>query len=227
VDGAKLGMAFGGVDLTLFAVKNDNNEFLANGLTGQPNNNIGTFNTLGGFAVGGLTAPIDQTAGARITFGGPLKAQIGATFYQAWSSDMQAMDLGHDQARVFGGDISVPFMKRFSFDGSYTRSDALQAKNSGLGDITDDNVAWDAKIAAGFGKLDIGVGYKDIGHNFDAAGSWDKIGQWTNPVNVKGPYADISYPLMHKVKLVLNGEYLTVKDSGDVTGNFIEIVSVG
>ena len=66
VDGIKLAMAFSGVDVTLFAVKNDENQFLENGLTGQPRNTIGTFNSIGGNAVGGLNSLIDQTAGLRL-----------------------------------------------------------------------------------------------------------------------------------------------------------------
>jgi hypothetical protein len=226
VDGAKVALAFGGVNLTLFAVKNDENAYLANGLTGQPNDIIGAINKIGGNSVGGLLGPIDQTAGARITWGGPGKLQIGGTFYQAWSSTSAAMTNpytdapdGHDQARVFGGDITVPFMNRLSFTGSWTRSDALQAAGYAVGDMTDDNQAIDGKINARIGKLALGVGYKDIGINFAAAGAWDKIGDWTNPTDIKGPYADISYPLMHRVKLVLDGEYVELKQSPNDNGH--------
>jgi hypothetical protein len=223
VDGAKVAMAFGGVNLTMFAVKNDENIYLENGLTGQTNSGPGAINKIGGNSVGGLLGPIDQTAGARVTFGGPMQAKIGATYYQAWSSTSAAMTNpntetadGHDQARVFGGDIDLPFMHRFDFTGSWTRSDALQASGYTVGDLTDDNQAIDGKVSGKFGKLGVGVGYKDIGKNFDAAGSWDKIGQWTNPTDIKGEYADVSYPLMSRVKLVLDGEYLTLKDVGNI-----------
>ena len=36
MDGARLSYVFGGVDLTLFAAKNDTNDYLLNGLTGTP-----------------------------------------------------------------------------------------------------------------------------------------------------------------------------------------------
>ena len=68
------------------------------------------------------------------------------------------------------------------------------------------------RSATGFGRLGVGAGYKDIGRNFAAAGSWDKIGRWDNPTNVKGPYADLTYPLQNNLKVVLNGEWLTWKD---------------
>ena len=59
-----------------------------------------------------------------------------------------------------------------------------------------------------FGKLGAAAGYKRIERNFAAAGSWDKIGRWTNPTDVKGPYLDLSYPIARKLKVALNGEFL-------------------
>jgi hypothetical protein len=221
VDGIKLAMAFSGADVTLFAVKNDNNEFLVNGLTGQPRNTIGTFNVTGGNAVGGLNALIDQTAGLRVAYGAPFGIKVGATFYQSWSGNTTAGAFGdlYDQAQVYGADLTVPFLKNYSFVASWTASNTLSAKNNGASDINSDDAAWDAKLTGAWGKLNANAGYKDIDPNFSAAGSWDRIGQWTNPVDVEGPYADVSYPIMHNVKLVANGEYLTVKsDQIDVSG---------
>lgn len=222
VDGIKAAYNFGGVDLTLFAVKNDENDFLRNGLTGQPTLAAAGFTTndIGGHSVGGLAAPITQSAGARATFGTPWKGVIGLTYYQAWSQQAwagnDAADIAQqdqDQARVWGADINIPICK-FGFVGSYTQSEALS------NDLVDDarnldknNVAWDAKFTGSFGKLAAAVGYKDIGRNFAAAGAWDKIGRWTNPTNVKGPYVDFTYPIARKLKVALNGEFLTAIDT--------------
>ena len=104
VDGIKVGYNFGGVDLTLFAVKNDENTFLLNGLTGQPNTGLfGPSGTTDGFVfsdqaiaatgvvgtnlnphvVGNLNTPITQTAGGRLTFGTPWRGTLGFTYYQS------------------------------------------------------------------------------------------------------------------------------------------------
>ena len=238
MDGAMLSNKFGGVDVTLFAAKNNTNDYLVNGLTGQPN--IGLFGdtkTDGfdffdgvavGHAVGGLDGQVAQTAGGRIMFGTPWNGNIGATFYQAWSEDAGGFGPDpitdsrlYDQARVFGGDITIPF-GNLGIAGSWTRSDLLARDNAGVANVNDDNTAWDAALSFGLGKLDIDAGYKNIERQFAAAGFWDKIGRWTNPTNVKGPYAELTYPISSKVQFVANGEFLKMIDDvrdGSVWGD--------
>ena len=229
MDGALLSSKFCGVDITLFAAKNNNNDYLVNGLTGQPN--IGLFTTdavagdkvkagyntfLGtgvtpGHSVGGLDGIVAQTAGGRIMVGTPWKGNLGATYYQAWSQDAFDGIQNHDQARVFGADLNIPFGS-YGFSASWTRSDLLAQDNTGAANLNDNNTAWDAKLNGTFGKLYADAGYKNIERQFAAAGSWDKIGRWTNPTDVKGPYADFSYPLSSSIKVVLNGEFLKLID---------------
>ncbi len=69
------------------------------------------------------------------------------------------------------------------------------------------------KVNGSFGKLSADAGYKSIGRNFAAAGAWDKIGRWTNPVDIQGPYVDFDYPIARKLKIALNGEFLNMKDT--------------
>lgn len=227
MDGAKLAWNLGFVDLTLFAAKNDTNDFLKNGLTGQPN--AGVYSTATGaaagigvlhqvamgHAVGGLNQ-VTQTAGVRGVFGIPWNGTLGVTYYQAWDRTSFTAAPFLDQARVFGADVSVmlPFLSGVSFNGSWTQCDTLASDNApaGTDDVDDLNIAWDGRFGATIGKFGIGVGYKDIGRNFAAAGYWDKIGRWTNPANVKGPYADITIPVMDTLKIALNGEWLKIKD---------------
>jgi len=221
MDGIKAAYNFGGVDVTLFAAKNDENDYLLNGLTGQPTLAAAfqTTGDLGGHGVGGLNTdfnnPITQSAGGRVTFGTPWKGVLGASFYQAWSESNWVAGID-DQAQVFGADLTIPFGK-YGFVGSWTQSNALKNDRAGVSadnhDVDDDNTAWDAKVNGSFGKLGVGVGYKSIGRNFAAAGAWDKIGRWTNPTDVQGPYVDISLPIARKLKVALNGEFLTIIDN--------------
>jgi len=229
VDGIKAGYNFGGIDVTLFAVKNDENDYLINGLTGQPNTGLystaGTdgFAFSGNHAVGNLPYAVTQTAGGRVTFGTPWNGKLGATFYQAWSSEVWTDPTPtYDQAQVFGADLAIPFGK-WGISGSWTQSNTLASDKAvaTLSDVDDDNTAWDVKANGSFGKLTADAGYKKIARNFAAAGSWDKIGRWTNPVAVKGPYVDFDYPIARKLKVALNGEYLTMTDdirAGSNTG---------
>lgn len=212
MDGIKAAYSFGGVDLALFAAKNDENDYLRNGLTGQPTQFI-TTNDTASPVVGGLLRPITQSAGARATFGTPWKGVLGLSFYQAWSQEAWVENLAQDQAQVYGADINIP-VGPLGLIGSYTKSNALGTDRTGTHpDIDEDNVAWDGKLTGNFGRLAAAAGYKSIGRNFTAAGAWDKIGRWTNPADVQGPYLDINYPIACKVKLALNGEFLTAIDT--------------
>ncbi len=229
IDGAKLAYNFGGVDVTLFAGRNDLNSLLFNGLTGRPFAGLYSFNNDGfefstdfdnsGSAVGGLLDVITQSAGGRLTVGTPWTGVFGVTYYQAWSEPLWADGDCYDQARVFGADLSIPF-GQFGISGSWTRSDTLASSQCTDDDIDDENTAWDAAINGSFGKLGVIAGYKRIERNFTAAGAWDKIGRWTNPTAVQGPYVDFSYPIARKLRLALNGEFLKMTDDVRAFDNF-------
>jgi len=233
VDGVKAAYNFGGVDLTVFAVRNDLNSLLENGFTGQPRaglfDNVNPFandgfvfqttlGTIGNHVVGNLPQEITQSAGGRLTVGTPWKGTFGATYYQAWSESEWALaDPTYDQARVFGGDLTLPFGK-WGFAASWTESDSLASERAApaIGNVTKGNTAWDVRLNGSFGCLAAAAGYKNIQRNFAAGGAWDKIGRWTNPVDVRGPYLDVSYPIARKLKIALNGEFLQMID--DVRG---------
>ena len=234
VDGIKFAYNFGGVDLTLFAVRNDLNSLLLNGFTGQPraglyNNNDFVFandgfifqttpELIGNHVVGNLPQVITQSAGGRLSIGTPWKGALGLTYYQAWSeNEWSEADPTYDRARVYGADLNIPF-GNWGVNASWTQSDALVSERTPfvLTDADDDNTAWDAAISGAFGRLGIIAGYKMIDRNFASAGAWDKIGRWTNPVAIKGPYLDFSFPIARKLRLALNGEFLTMTD--DVRG---------
>ncbi|NLN74953.1 MAG: hypothetical protein GX139_01390, partial [Armatimonadetes bacterium] len=194
MDGAKLGCNFGGVDLTLFAAKNDQNNYFAAGLASQAGLMSNHF--IGGTNVGGLKHEVTQTAGARAEIGTPGKGILGLSFYQAWTRDSSYGPAFYlfDQARVYGADLNIPF-GNFGFAGNWTKSDTLAVSGTGYPNVKDKNTAWDGKLTGNFGSFGIGAGYKHIGRNFAAAGAWDKIGRWTNPTNIKGPYVDINIPI--------------------------------
>jgi len=223
MDGIKAAYNFGGgVDVAVFAAKNNQNDFLLNGLTGQPTLADANFTTheLGGHSVGGLVAPITQSAGVRATIGTPWKGVLGLTYYQAWSEPLWSASVANDQAQVYGADLNIP-IGEFGFVGSWTKSNALaNDRVVGAIDVDDDNNAWDGRFSGTFGKLNAAAGYKQIERNFAAAGAWDKIGRWTNPTNVKGPYVDFAYPIARKLKVALNGEFLTVIDNVNIDNAF-------
>lgn len=214
VDGAKLTWDFGGVDLTLFAAKHDQNRYLANGLTGQP---FSLVQGATGSGVGGLNS-VTQSAGVRATVAIPWEGTLGLTYYEAWNRAAYAAG-SRDKARVYGADLSVdiPWVKTLKMAGSWTCSEALAASTAPatLDDVDYLNNAWDVKFSGSIGSVGLAAGYKDIGRNFAAAGYWDKIGRWTNPAGVRGPYAEVDLPVLDNLKVALNGEFLKGGDADD------------
>jgi len=228
VDGVKVAYNFGGVDLTLYAAKHNENDYLLWGLSSQPTAGIYDQNALvgakpmhvlGGHAAGGLPFEIAQSAGVRAILGIPWSGKLGFTFYQGWSQAAFGSRYDWDQVRVFGADLNVPFWNSLLFSGTWNQCNTLGRNNAGVRDITNDNKAWDGKFGFALGKLGLAAGYKSIGQNYAAAGSWDKIGRWTNPANIKGPYANAAYPVTPNLNLVLTGEWLKVIDPTANTGN--------
>ena len=117
VDGVKLAYNFGGVDLTLYAAKHNENDYLLWGLSSQPTAGIydqnallggGPMHVIGGHAAGGLPYEIAQSAGVRAVLGIPWSGKLGFTFYQGWSADAYNARFGWDQAQVFGADFNIP-----------------------------------------------------------------------------------------------------------------------
>jgi len=75
--------------------------------------------------VGNLPQEVTQSAGGRLTIGTPWRGTLGLTYYQSWSEPEWGLaEPTYDQARVFGGDLTIPF-GQFGFTGSWTRSDSL------------------------------------------------------------------------------------------------------
>ena len=204
VDGAKLALRFGGVSLIGFAAKNNSNEFLANGLTSQANGGLyqggGQFNHVGGAAAGGLDS-IDQSAGVRAMIGTPFKGNLGLTYMRV--AGQSTTD--YDQADVLGADINFNYGK-YNVGFEYAQSTTIDTDDVAI-DVDELNKVFDGKIGATIGGLGLDLGYRSVERNYTGAGYWDKIGRWTNPTNVQGPYVNLGYGLTTGIKLVANGAF--------------------
>lgn len=220
VDGVKAGLNIAGVDFVAFAAKH-NLPQLVNGLLAGP-----TQMTFGPFAGGlpGVAASGNraQSAGVRATMAIPFSGNLGLTYLQHYSPGNDTLE--YDTARVYGADMSILLADKYNVAGSFNKCEVLptEARVVTASKVDYQNDAWDVKVATGFGKLGVNVGYKSIGRNYAAAGCWDKIGNWINPKDVKGAYGEFSYPLRSNLKLDVNGEYLAVID-----GNTLPVATWG
>jgi len=147
---------------------------------------------------------ISQFGGARAVIGGLLGGNLGLTYMQA--------GLGVGRTTIMGADLNAR-IAGFGIAGEYAISDPNDA--SGLSD--EDNAAWNAQLNYKMGNLGIGAGYSQIQEEYNAPGSWSRIGRAANLVNVKGPMVQLNYALTPKVSLVADGSVLD-PDEGDFVG---------
>jgi len=205
VDGAKLSWQLGRVGLTAFAAKNNQNEHLKNGLTSQPTGGLygaAPFSEAGGHAAGGLTS-VDQSAGVRVTVATPWKGNLGLNWLRVAGQDAAKK---YDQADVFGGDINLKY-GRYNIGFEYAQTNTLAAEGSPAPDVDDLNKALDGSVAFNIGGVGLKVGARSVERNFTAPGYWEKIGRWTNPANIQGPYLNVDYGLRSNLKLAVGGAF--------------------
>ncbi|MBC8139185.1 MAG: hypothetical protein H8F28_25205 [Fibrella sp.] len=148
---------------------------------------------------------VEQLGGGRATIGVPKYGTIGGTFI-AMSGFTQASPLGFanpvgrsafDRVYVYGVDFSGQ-IAGIGVNASGTKSDTYlddqEKADSGNGQ-------WDVNLAYAFGNFNVLGGYKEIGTLFGAPGYWGRIGSWTNPTDIKGPYFNLGYRLANGLSL--------------------------
>lgn len=221
LDGGKLDWKLGGVGLTFVAAKTDQNSLLGPGLVSQPtialyDNSLdgitptvggAPFHAAGGHAAGGL-ATTTQMAGARAVIGTPFKGNLGLSYIQAVGPVATTATVGlptsYDTADIMGVDGRWQF-GRFMLAAEWARTET--SGDAGVPDIDENNDAIDAALGFGLGKLGINVGWRSVENNFAGPGFWTKVGMWTNPTNIEGPYLNLSYGLKANLNLVANGAF--------------------
>ena len=161
-----------------------------------------------------LGANVEQFAVGN-TFTGNGLANNGPTNTNAAQDGYIDPDSGHifNRVSVYGLDLNggLPFAflgakkNAITVSGAYTVS--AEGANSGFNNVGNKARFQSHEELAGFNlaKLNLQAGYQFVGPYFSAPGYWGKIGDWTNPTNVKGPVYFAKYPLTPK--LSLNADY--------------------
>ncbi|HEV2471444.1 MAG TPA: hypothetical protein VGS41_02185, partial [Chthonomonadales bacterium] len=80
--------------------------------------------------------------------------------------------------------------------------------STGDGQSNDDNNAGILTVGYNSGPLNASAGYQYIDPRFSAPGYWNKIGNWYNPTNVRGPFVRVGYNFSHAVQGYLGGDFL-------------------
>ncbi len=193
VDGAMLKTGLLGIDWTWFAAQHEK---------------VPSYT---GFGTPVYGVPFTQSAGVQFGLNAPLNIRLEGTYYQGWNK-FNYKTASADLMEVMGADIAVPipFLGGFTLSGDWAQ--ATQKVDGTKLDL--DDQALNYRLAAAFGSVDVGVGWRDIGIDFAAPGAWDKFGFVNNPVNYKGLNADVAFNLGSRIKINAGGEFVKIKRNG-------------
>lgn len=192
LDGGRASFNFGRVGLTAFAGK------------AQPIADlISPDLMMPGFSFSGTE--IAQVAGARAVIGTGFLGNIGLTYYQAGTNPPAG------RSTVTGADINTSFGS-IGLAGEWAQTEPNDALLAAFPGSDDDNTAWMAKLNFNLGSLAVGAGFSTVETNYAAPGYWMRLATLVNPVNVKGPMANLSYALGSKITLTAEGQFLEPDD---------------
>lgn len=210
------------------AFGNGNQGFASGG--GRPFGSLVNPNLVG---LGNGAMKVEQMAGVRglgnlghFALGGTYLVLTGTHFDPAITGSgslISTTDYHLDFNRVFvyGGDLATQLKSNIGLKGSYTKTDmGGPTFNSTAGVVTSidigthntisrSNEAWDAALTFTPGAFTLIGGYKHIGPYFGAPGFWDKLGSWTNPVDIKGPYVKGKYAITSSLAFEASGQFYT------------------
>jgi len=200
-DGADLGFHWGQVGLNVFASRNSSRLD-----SGEFSGSSGFFNEIwplsagpqNFFAAGALS--IDRVLGFDLNF---RLGQSGDVMlhYIFLDSDNPMIDpvggvTAYNRVNVWGGEVNFNIGQSLWINGGYSQSDLMDNSSRVL---SDDNFAWWAQAKFNVSKVGIGVGYRHIEPWFGAPGDWGRNGFLWNPVDQKGPYADVTFNINNNV----------------------------
>ncbi len=163
-------------------------------------------------AVNGAMA-VEQLGGGRATIGVPRYGTIGGTFIALsgvnFGTPFGFSNPGNrsnfNRVYVYGVDFSGQ-IGGIGINASGTKSDTALNGDT----VTDSgNGQWDVNLAYAFGNFNLLGGYKEIGTLYGAPGYWGRIGSWTNPTDIKGPYFNLGYRLSRGLSLEGGAQFYT------------------
>ena len=179
-----------------------------------------------GFNNGNGAMAVEQAAGVRATFGTSRFGTIGGTYIAFAGTDAQTF-LGtpgnlptigdrqnFDRVFLYSGDINVT-IAGIAVAGSYTQTNTAGTRFNSNGTVDtktrtktdDENYAWDVAGTLNKGAFSLNGGYKEVRAFFGAPGYWDKLGSFTNPTDIRGPYVKASYAFSPTFALEAGGKF--------------------
>jgi hypothetical protein len=113
-----------------------------------------------------------------------------------------------DNVIVYGADLKINPIGRLTINAEGSKSVTQDGLTGGDGQANDDNNAYLLNLGYKTGPVTAQAGYQYIDPRFQAPGYWNKIGNWYNPTNVRGPYVRVGYDFTKKLAGFAGADYL-------------------
>jgi len=136
---------------------------------------------------------LDQSQGARISFGVPMHGTLGLTWLEAAGSKDADR---YRNLQVYGADLNATIFSKLRLSAEYAQSkwkDRFGQQTTGTS--AKDRSIIDTRLGYRFGRFDLLGYYKRLGIGYDAPGYWGTIGRWKNPRDLEGYGGILTVPL--------------------------------
>jgi predicted porin len=205
VDGMNAQMNIGSIAFNAFAAKS--NVGNSNGATAL--NLINPAIPLGGMGYSDLGAFF----GGRAVIGIPFNGNLGLTYLNT-----QVADIANAQTQIYGADLNLT-VAGIGISGEWDKSDPNAALTDAVtapdgSSYAEKNSAWNGKLSYQTGNLGLAAGYTVVEANYTAPGSWNRLGIWINPTNIKGIVGNVTYAFAPGLSFVGDVQFLQPNDTG-------------
>jgi len=213
-DGVKFSSKFGSATTSIWAASYSSTTSSSLGTLNQP-----MFGTVEGprfasgfkpFGITGFSGQLPATQSAGLHIGVPLFrwGEIGLTLIDMSAGAVPGSIVPYNNMVVYGANLKLNPIGRWRFSAEAAKSVTQKGIDTADGLSNEDNNAYLANVGWGSGGFDIGAGYQYIDPRFSAPGYWNKIGNWYNPTNVRGPFVRIGYTFNRDLSVHLGGDFL-------------------
>lgn len=162
---------------------------------------------------------VQQVSGASVGFGFNVLDRPGHLRLSAVNASNVSSYLnpGANHILVLGADGSIQIADRVSIAADWAKS--LTNMGRTTPPTLSDNTAFNANVGFGMGGLSVQAGYRYVDPLFTSPGSWGRIGNWINPVNIQGPTFRAAYDFSSSFGIHLGGDFFSgARNRADVGG---------
>ncbi len=133
-----------------------------------------------------------------------------------------------DNVIVYGANLKVNPIGRLTINAEGSKSVTQFGIDKGDGQSNEDNNAFLLNLGYNSGPIHAQAGYQYIDPRFQAPGYWNKIGNWYNPTNVRGPFVRVGYNFSDKLQGHFGADYLEgARNRGALAGSGATGLTIG